>query len=480
MSRISVFRSRFFWKIYLTFSLLFLSTTLLVSWIVSFKVQETIRANVVDNLRDKANFLVPQSIQLLLGHENEAQDVMQSLAKGTGSRITLIRADGVVVADSEVPLYKLDNHWNRPEVQAALEGPFGLSERPSVSIKSPMLYVAQAVRNKGQVIGVVRVSLPLAKVLGELDALRVTIAVIVLGGIIAALVIGWSLTRRISIPIGEMVQVAEAMRSGQYEQKVRTLGADELGRLGDTLNRLGSELTSKISELQRLENVRRDFVANVSHEIKTPLTSIKGYVETLLNGAINEPEHRTRFLEKIERNAERLTSLVQDLLSLAKIEATEDEFKPTPVEWSPILSSVLARYEDLIQHKGLKVKVVAPPQPLVVMGDKESMTQVLDNLLTNAIKYTPDGGRITLTLMLKSNWCKLIVEDTGIGIPHEHLDRIFERFYRVDKARSRELGGTGLGLSIVKHLVAAMQGEIGVESSVGIGSRFTVKLHMAT
>ncbi|MCX6108999.1 MAG: ATP-binding protein [Proteobacteria bacterium] len=256
--------------------------------------------------------------------------------------------------------------------------------------------------------------------------------------------------------------------------------ASPLGRLGDTLNRLGAELTSKIAELNRLETVRRDFVANVSHEIKTPLTSIKGYVETLLSGAINEPRTSMRFLEKIERNSERLSNLVQDLLSLARIEATEETLKLTATDWCEVITSVIARNEDVITQKSLRVKVSGISTPQLVMGDREAMTQVLDNLLTNAIKYTPEGGRVSVVLSAKGAQTRLEVEDTGIGIPPEHLDRIFERFYRVDKARSRELGGTGLGLSIVKHLAAAMGGDVQVESSVGIGSKFTVRLQVAT
>jgi two-component system phosphate regulon sensor histidine kinase PhoR len=254
---------------------------------------------------------------------------------------------------------------------------------------------------------------------------------------------------------------------------------DELGRLGDSLNKLGGEMMRKMSEVERLENVRRDFVANVSHEIKTPLTSIKGYVETLQSGALEDPKLTVRFLEKIERNAARLTALVQDILSLAKIESLEDSFQLGPVEWNEVIHSVVSRCEDAIGQKHLRLKLNIPQAPVYVSGDREAMIQVLDNLLTNAIKYTADGGLITLTLYHKNNWAKIEVEDTGIGIPSEHLPRIFERFYRVDKARSRDLGGTGLGLSIVKHLVSGMGGEVTVTSSVGVGSIFSVRLKVA-
>jgi two-component system phosphate regulon sensor histidine kinase PhoR len=184
-------------------------------------------------------------------------------------------------------------------------------------------------------------------------------------------------------------------------------------------------------------------------------------------------------LEKIGSNAERLTLLVQDILSLARIEASEAAFRPQPTEVGPILFSMLARYEDALSGKGLRLKFNAAPPPVIAMGDKESLIQVLDNLMTNAIKYTPEGGLITLTLAVTGDWVKIDVEDTGIGIAAEDLGRIFERFYRVDKARSRDLGGTGLGLAIVKHLVANMGGEVGVESTVGVGSKFSIRLQTA-
>ncbi len=480
MPRMSVLRSPFFWKIYSAFALLFLGNTLLVNYLVFYKVRSTIQEIVIENLKAKAEFLVPDARAVLLGDTKVSSEALRQVGEATGTRITLIKAGGIVLSDSDHDPATMENHWARPEVQQALVDPFGMSQRLSSTLKEPLLYMAKAIRQAdGKVLGVVRVSVFTDKIKHDLAAVQLTIALTALAGILLALGIGWAMASRVAVPIREMVQVAEAMRIGRYEQKVRTLTNDELGRLGDTLNRLGSELTHKISELHRLENVRRDFVANVSHEIKTPLTSIKGYVETLLNGAIDDSDNRVRFLEKIDRNAERLTNLVQDLLSLARIEAGEDSLKPTPVEWNPLVHSVLARYEDAIQQKHIRIRVNAGTSPLVVMGDKEAMIQVLDNLFTNAIKYTTEGGRVTVTLTPKGQWVRLDVEDSGIGIPAEHLDRIFERFYRVDKARSRELGGTGLGLSIVKHLVSAMGGEVGVESIVGVGSKFWVKLKLA-
>ncbi len=235
-----------------------------------------------------------------------------------------------------------------------------------------------------------------------------------------------------------------------------------------------------ISELRRLERIRRDFVANVSHELKTPLTSIQGFVETLLSGALRDERHNVQFLQRIEANVKRLTSLVTDLLSLARIESGQLVVERGAVDWREVLDGVLRLRESALAAKGLSLEVRGRERPLRVRGDKEAMTQVLDNLIDNAIQYTSAPGRITIQLAVLDNRGVLAVEDTGIGIPAADLGRIFERFYRVDRARSRAAGGTGLGLSIVKNLVLRMEGEVEVESVEGRGSVFTVKLPLAT
>jgi two-component system phosphate regulon sensor histidine kinase PhoR len=231
-----------------------------------------------------------------------------------------------------------------------------------------------------------------------------------------------------------------------------------------------------ITNLRRLERIRTDFVANVSHELKTPLTSISGFVETLLAGAIHDEENNIRFLGKIEDQVGRLISLVGDLLSLARIESADDALPVLALDWKPIINSSVRRHTPAMEDKKIECVLDLPDESVVVVGDEEAMTQILDNLLDNAIKYTPSGGSITLRLRREGTKAALAVEDSGIGIPRKDFERIFERFYRVDKARSRELGGTGLGLSIVKHLVRTLHGDIEVESEVGRGSRFTVLL----
>ena len=234
-----------------------------------------------------------------------------------------------------------------------------------------------------------------------------------------------------------------------------------------------------VSEIRRLERMRQDFVANVSHELKTPLANIKSSVEVLLDGAVEDPASRGVFLEQIDEQAVRLDALIQDLLSLARIEGGSAglEYEAVPVE--DAVHGCLDRHRTRAEAKRLTLDGVALagcPPDLAVWVDEEGLAQVLDNLVDNAIKYTPAGGRVTVRWEATPRQVCLEVADTGIGIPERDLPRVFERFYRVDRARSRELGGTGLGLSIVKHLAQAMGGTVLVTSEVGQGTTFRVSL----
>ena len=268
------------------------------------------------------------------------------------------------------------------------------------------------------------------------------------------------------------------MHAGERGARERVLEAhvspfDGGGRVGHVL------VLHDISELRRLERVRRDFVANVSHELKTPLTSIQGFVETLLSGGLDDEANRLRFVQRIDANVKRLTNLVSDLLSLARIESGQLDVQRAEVDLRDVLDAVARLRESAWTAKGLTLAVEGDDAPLLVRGDREAMTQVLDNLLDNAIQYTNAPGRITVRLARALERGVLTVEDTGIGIPSADLERIFERFYRVDKARSRAAGGTGLGLSIVKNLVLRMEGEVRVTSTEGKGSSFQVFLPLA-
>jgi two-component system phosphate regulon sensor histidine kinase PhoR len=236
------------------------------------------------------------------------------------------------------------------------------------------------------------------------------------------------------------------------------------------------------TELRRLEHLRQDFVANVSHELKTPLANIKSSVEVLLDGAVDDPASRGLFLAQIDEQATRLDALVADLLSIARLEGGGANLECEPVSVDDAVNACLDRHRTRAEAKRLTLSGVALgpcPPDLTVWAAEEGLAQILDNLVDNAIKYTPAGGRVTVRWAARPQQVDFEVEDTGIGIPERDLPRVFERFYRVDKARSREQGGTGLGLAIVKHMAQAMQGSVRVTSVDGEGTTFGVTLPRA-
>lgn len=234
-----------------------------------------------------------------------------------------------------------------------------------------------------------------------------------------------------------------------------------------------------ITEEKRVETIKKDFVANVSHELRTPLASIKGYSETLLDGEIDSGT-RAEFLRIIDRHATRMARLIDDLLILSRLESDAVPVATGSVGLGPLIKTVVAGVEKQAEDKGISLTVELREDLPPVAGDRDRVEQVVVNLLDNAIKYTPSGGSVRVEAGVDGARVRVDVIDTGIGIPAPDIPRIFERFYRVDKARSRELGGTGLGLAIVKHIVQGLGGTLGVESVPGSGSRFTLKLRIAS
>jgi two-component system phosphate regulon sensor histidine kinase PhoR len=283
----------------------------------------------------------------------------------------------------------------------------------------------------------------------------------------------------------------ELTRIGPSSRSLRVHAA----RLPDPAGRGAVLVLHDTTELRRLERLRQEFVANVSHELKTPLSVIKACIETLLDGAAEDVEHRGRFLDRISEQADRLHALILDLLSLARIESGVEVFELRAVPLAPLVASCLERHQNRAQGKSQVLRALPPSEgdretgrqgdkenegELAVWADEEAISQILDNLVDNAVKYTPEGGQITVGWRDEEGLVVLEVADTGIGIPEHDLPRIFERFYRVDKARSREMGGTGLGLSIVKHLVQAMSGTVSASSQVGWGTTFQIRLPRAS
>jgi len=303
---------------------------------------------------------------------------------------------------------------------------------------------------------------------------------------LAAAIVAFWLSRSISLPVREIADVATRLSKGDYAARVQELPLDEHGALGGAMNQLAKTIKQTVDDLSlekaravKLEQMRREFVANVSHELRTPLASIKGFVETLRGGAMRDAKHRDEFLEEIEKASDRLIMLVDDLLELAAIESGKR---------IPVLDSFdildLAREAAIglkpqAEEKRVSVRIENEKAPIRVRADRSQILRVLTNLLDNAIKFNLEHGRVSIHAHAGDRIVVVEVKDTGRGIPPGDLPRLFERFYRVDKGRSVELGGTGLGLSIVKHIVELHGGRVSVSSELGSGSRFTFSLPAA-
>ena len=515
-----------------------------------------------------------------------------SIGASAGGRVTLIRADGFVLGDSEVTLADLarvENHRTRPEVEAALAVGEGTSERLSTTTHENLMYAAVVFRRDGAPAGVARVAEPLAQV----DGIKADGRRLVWGGSVIALALALFLSnvvaKRMASSVHVLTDAARRMTEGDLTVRTRLEGQDELVELGHALDRLAGSLASTlgqlraerdlqrrileamqegvvvvdreghivlvnsalrsmlligaeavgkllietvrhselddlledareshgaapteielpglkprrllvhasplsgddervlvvfvdVTELRRLESLRREFVANASHELRTPIAAVRSATETLHSGALDDPRAAVRFVDIIERNAQRLQSLVEDMLDLSKLESNEFRLKRERVELGSVVPIVLALFRERAEKKGVRLSSELPASPLAVEGDARGLEHVLSNLVDNAVKYCPAGASIVVRATQEGERVRLVVSDTGNGIPPEHLPRLFERFYRVDAGRSRELGGTGLGLSIVKHMVEAMRGAVSVESAVGKGSTFTVSLGAA-
>lgn len=238
-------------------------------------------------------------------------------------------------------------------------------------------------------------------------------------------------------------------------------------------------LLRDLTTLRKLESVRRDFVTNVSHELKTPLTSIQAYADTLLNDPDTDPEQSSLFLSRIVSESERLHSIILDLIHLGRIESQEEKPEPHNVSVAPVVSACIDDHGAIAESAGIRLLAEPPQSVFSVLADEDDLRTILDNLIDNALKYTDQNGNVLVRWFSEGNWGVIEVQDDGAGIPKEKQLRVFERFYRVDKARDRARGGTGLGLAIVKHLCQMFGGTVEVQSVMGEGSNFRVRLPLA-
>jgi two-component system phosphate regulon sensor histidine kinase PhoR len=286
--------------------------------------------------------------------------------------------------------------------------------------------------------------------------------------------------------IGELIQAADRVLGG--EEFVQTqFRRDELSveltavPLKDTSDNISGAIVvlNDVTEIRRFETMRNDFVANASHELKTPISAIRGLIETVIDDADMSQEDRDRFADRIKRQTIRLGSIVGDLLTLSEFDSPLSEFEMHLIDMVEVVNGETANSVQIARDKDIVFQSVGMAKSVVVNGDEKALMQLVGNLIDNALKYTSVSGQVKVELEADESWAYFSVADTGIGIPEDEQSRVFERFYRVDKARSTELGGTGLGLSIVRDIALAHGGDVSVTSSLGSGSVFRVKLPLA-
>jgi two-component system, OmpR family, phosphate regulon sensor histidine kinase PhoR len=578
-------KNRLFWKIGLVYLLMLLVVLVVLDTYVVQALKREYQEAAFSQLESLANLALTRPPQLPKAAE------WSGWLANSGVRVTLVTADGTVLADTNENPAKMENHRERPEIRAAFSSGSGRAVRYSSTIRYELVYYAQRFETGSSQL-VLRLSLPVYRLNEGVARFRkqlwsVSLLILVLAGGVSLLFF-----RRMSNRIGRLTDFSRRVAEGDFHPMPLEKSNDELADLSRTLNQTAAQLdrtiqtlteernqsaailasmeegvvvidtdqrvafcnaafcqaagvsdiqregrpavelirhsdllsmirqalTSNevihgevvvgsirtrsfaatstpirsgtgsigavmvlhdITEIRRLERARRDFVANVSHEFKTPLTAIQGFSETLLEGALEDAANNRRFVEIIHDHSLRLGRLTDDLLRLAQIEAGKLDLEFGPVNVNDIVEACLETTHAKATQKELLLEVHSATGLPAVSGDFRSLQGILQELLDNAIRYSSPGGRVAIKTDLQDSSVVISVYDTGIGIPKADQERIFERFYRTDPARSRESGGTGLGLSIAKHLIEAHGGRIKVESEVGKGSTFSIFLPTA-
>lgn len=275
-------------------------------------------------------------------------------------------------------------------------------------------------------------------------------------------------------PLRLIQRVIDAQKDKSSVHRVNLHTSDELRRMSDSFNTMLDSFRADIVQLEKLERVRSEFLGNVSHELRTPLFTTQGLIETLLHGAVDDKKVNRDFLQKALNNIERLNILLEELIDISRIESGEMKLRLRFFDLIPLLADAVHVEHDYAEQQQVTLILSGDMnKSLEVFGDRERLRQVLVNLIENAIKYSESNDKITVKFLEQNDKVEITVEDTGIGIAPQHLPRIFERFYRVAKDRSRDVGGSGLGLAIVKHIIEAHNSTINVESTVGVGTKFT-------
>ena len=429
---------------------------------------------ILDKLRSHANTILVYSD---LSKKDTFQGLATEYSDASSLRVTLIAANGTVIGESYLPsnqLSQMDNHIERPEVLAAQEFGEGFSTRYSNTLKTEFIYFAKKVDQNHHGFKYVRLAQSLKSVKDPANTYR-EFYFLIIGFMVIVIIIAWFLLKNwLTDPIQELTQAADDISNGDLSRRISiNTGGVEIDGLATNMNQMAMTLDQDFRRIKRMEKVRSEFLGNVTHELKTPISSISGYVETLLEGAIKDENVNISFLERALENVQRLEELVTDLVEISRIETGELQMN---YDYFNIYNLLKDIHKDAQQRnsnkKNIKINLEVPDKKLFVYGDKGRLEQVIDNLLSNSMRYT-DQGHIRIKVLRRENELVFSITDTGIGISRKSINRIFERFYRADKGRDRRKGGTGLGLAISKHIIEAHGSNIYVDSLEGKGSTFS-------
>ena len=406
------------------------------------------------------------------GDLNDQLNALKQIKNGNTSRFTIINMDGTVLADSEVsnPVI-MENHIHREEIQEALKNGAGFSRRYSDTLNLSMLYVAYLSNNDNYILRIAEPFSGLEQYLGLLlPALVISIGITLL----ISSILANSFARSIAKPLREIAEEMTKLKDDKPEFHFNHYEFEEMNVIADTTMQMLHAVKESMNQIEFEKMIRQEFFSNASHELKTPITSISGYVELLENDMVTDEKLKKDFLSRIKKETTNMTNLINDILMISRLETKEVTVSMHDVRICPLLSDVCSTLTPLATE--CQVTLETNCKPLTIYANEGQIRELLNNLINNAIKYNKPGGKVFVTITSEGNDFIIIVEDTGVGIPEEAQARIFERFYRVDRGRSKKMGGTGLGLSIVKHVVNYYNGSIQLESQVMKGTKFTIRL----
>lgn len=433
-------------------------------------VSNTMHRNTKEDMRLSLNML-DNSLDYTESLMNQIK-ILSTTLDQKKARYTILDAKGDVVADTGTKDFEtLENHLEREEVKEALRDGLGYSKRYSTTMNTRMLYTAITSTKSDYIL---RIAIPYS---GNSEYLLWLLPSIVISITVSALlvvVMSNTLTKSITKPLYKIASIMDNYKEENPELSLPDTPYEELNIIAQSAKKMAESVKKYTEEIEFERMVRQEFFSNASHELKTPITSIRGYTELLLGGFTTDAATSEDFMNRILTETENMTNLINDILMISRLETRDYEVETTEIRMAMLLQDVIKTLQPIAVRQ--EVHLQTECKPAIINANKQHMRELLINLIGNAIKYNKPNGMVYVTINTLGRDLQIIVKDTGVGIPEESRVRVFERFYRVDKGRSRKVDGTGLGLSIVKHIVNFYGGSINLESELNVGSTFTIRL----